>query len=191
MRVTFSEFCYSNLPEEPYEMTSEEVTERLAKRYGEYAEEMSELFAKAYPEKPLYELLAMDSYFGMPNIKFLDAKAAQSSAPTYSYMFSYTFPLYGGSPAWHCSEIPYIYHSTHKVPVCGEPVVREQLEAQLCTAFTNFAKCGNPNCDLLPQWEPYTNGNEVTMVFDRKCDTRVDFNRELIELHFKALKGGR
>ncbi|MBP1570302.1 MAG: carboxylesterase family protein, partial [Oscillospiraceae bacterium] len=96
-----------------------------------------------------------------------------------------------GSPAWHCSEIPYIYHSTRKVPVCGEPVVRERLEAQLCTAFTNFAKYGDPNCAELPRWQPYTKGNEVTMVFDRICETRVDFNRKLTELHAKATEGKR
>ncbi len=189
--VTFSEFSYGHLPEEPYTMTDKEIDERLTKRYGTYAAELKTLFAAAYPEKPMYELLALDSSFGLPNIQFLDAKAAQSTAPTYSYMFSYTFPLYGGSPAWHCSEIPYIYHSTHKVPVCGEPVVRERLEAQLCTAFTNFAKYGDPNCAELPRWQPYTKGNEVTMIFDRRCETRVDFNRKLTELHAKATEGKR
>lgn len=189
--VTFSEFSYGHLPDNCADLTEEQVNALLEKRYGEYAGEMAQLFAKAFPEKPLCELLAFDSSFGLPNMQFLDAKSAQSTAPTYSYMFSYTFPYFDGSPAWHCSEIPYIYHSTHKIPVCGEPVVRERLENQMCTAFTNFAKYGDPNCSVLPQWQPYTKGNEVTMIFDRKCDTRVDFNRKLVELHAKATNGKR
>jgi carboxylesterase type B len=61
----------------------------------------------------------------------------------------------------------------------------------MCTAFTNFAKYSDPNCVVLPEWAPYTKGNEVTMVFDRESKTRVNFNRKLIETHFKALNGGR
>ena len=61
----------------------------------------------------------------------------------------------------------------------------------MCTAFTNFAKCGNPNCDLLPKWDEYTPGSETTMIFDRQCRTAVDYNRKLLEMHFKATEGKR
>ncbi len=189
--VTFSEFSYGHLPQDSASLTEEQTMQLLTKRYGEYAQEMAAEFRAAFPEKPLYELVAFDSSFGLPNMQFLDAKAAQSTAPTYSYMFSYSFPYFDGSPAWHCSEIPYIYHSTNEVPICGEPGVRETLEAQMCTAFTNFAKYGNPNCDLLPQWDEYKPGKETTMIFDRQCRTAVDYNRKLLEMHFRATAGKR
>jgi len=184
--VTFSEFMYDNLPENSDELTEAEVEKLLSDLYGEYAEELTELFKQAYPTHPLCDLLALDSRFGYPNIRFLDAKSEQSTAPTYSYTLAYDFPLYGGSPAWHCSEIPFVYHSIKDVPVCGEPVVCERLEAQMCTAWTNFAKYGDPNCAMLPKWEAYTPGNEVTMIFDRECEAKVDYARKLLELHAKA-----
>ncbi|MBR5251503.1 MAG: carboxylesterase/lipase family protein [Oscillospiraceae bacterium] len=189
--VTFSEFNYSHLPTDWKSLSDKQVDSLLEKRYGEYAGQLKEQFAVAFPEKEKAELLAFDSYFGYPNKKFLDAKAAASSAPTYSYMFSYTFPYYDGSPAWHCSEIPYAYHSTKDTPICGEPVVRERLETQMCTAWTNFAKYGNPSCAMLPQWDEYTRGNEVTMIFDRSCRVAVDYDRKLLETHFAATGGKR
>lgn len=189
--VTFSEFSYGHLPQNSASLTEKEVTALLEKRYGEYTNKLTDLFRRAFPEKPLCELLAFDSSFGLPNMQFLDAKAAQSTAATYSYMFSYSFPYFDGSPAWHCSEIPYVYHSTREVPICGEPVVRENLEAQMCTAWTNFAKYGDPNCAMLPKWDRYEKGSEVTMIFDRTCRTAADFDRDLLEMHFKATAGKR
>jgi len=61
--------------------------------------------------------------------------------------------------------------------------VAPRLEQQMCTAWTNFAKYGDPSCAMLPKWAPYTKGNEVTMIFDRTCRTAVDHGRKLLELH--------
>lgn len=181
--VTFAEFMYDYLPKNSASLTKEEVEGLLKQRYGEYTEEMKELYEKAYPDHPLCDLLCIDSVFGYPNLQFLDAKAEQSSAPTYGYTLSYDFPLYDGSPAWHCSEIPFVYHSIQDVPVCGEPSVCERLQEQMCTAWTNFAKYGDPGCSMLPKWEPYTKGNEITMIFDRKCRAVKDHARRLLQLH--------
>lgn len=181
--ATLSEFMYGRLPENSASLTEEEVLDLLEKLYGKHTKEMCRLFAQAYPDHPLCDLLCLDSHFNYPNVLFLDAKAEQSTAPTYSYMLTYNFPLYDGSPAWHCSEIPFVYHSTDEIPVCSEPVVAKRLEQQMCTAWTNFAKYGDPSCSMLPQWKPYRKGDEVTMIFDRTCRTAVNHARELLKLH--------
>ena len=69
--------------------------------------------------------------------------------------------------------------------VCNEPGVSELLQNQICSAWVNFARTGNPNNEYLPEWKPFTKGNEVTMVFDKKSEARVDFDRELVQFHRK------
>jgi len=181
--ATLAEFMYNRLPRNSASLTKKEVMALLEELYGKDTKTMCKLFSQAYPDHPLCDLLCLDSHFTYPNILFLDAKAEQSIAPTYSYMFSYDFPLYDGSPAWHCSEIPFVYHNIDQIPVCSEPVVARRLEQQMCTAWTNFAKYGDPSCAMLPQWKPYRKGQEVTMIFDRTCRTAVDHARELLKLH--------
>lgn len=187
--VTMSEFMYGNLPKDSASLSEEDIDRRLRRHFGSGVDELKRLYREAYPDHPLCDILALDSRFCYPNMRFLDAKAAQSEAATYSYVFSYDFPLYDKSPAWHCSEIPFVYHNIREIPVCGEPIVCERLQEQMCTAWTDFAKYGNPNCAVLPDWEPYTTGHEVTMVFDRTCRTAVRHARELLTLHYKTLKG--
>lgn len=181
--ATLSEFMYGRLPENSASLTEKEVMALLKELYGKHTKTMCELFTQAYPDHPLCDLLCLDSNFNYPNVLSLDAKAEQSSAPTYSYMFTYDFPFYDGSPAWHCSEIPFVYHNIDQIPVCSEPVVARRLEQQMCTAWTNFAKYGDPSCAMLPQWKPYRKGDEVTMIFDRTCRTAVNHARALLKLH--------
>ena len=47
----------------------------------------------------------------------------------------------------------------------------------------SFAKNGDPNHDELPTWEASKPGDEATMIFDRTCEVRHNFDNELIDLH--------
>ncbi|MHB1356186.1 MAG: carboxylesterase family protein, partial [Anaerolineae bacterium] len=42
----------------------------------------------------------------------------------------------------------------------------EGLSRQLASAWASFARCGNPNNDLLPDWPAYTLSERATMQFD-------------------------
>jgi len=60
--------------------------------------------------------------------------------------------------------------------------VSEELQDQIFGAFMSFAKTGNPNCDKLPKWPEVTTEQEPTMIFDRKCEVRMNFDDALYEL---------
>ena len=45
----------------------------------------------------------------------------------------------------------------------------------------SFAKTGKPESDKLPAWEPVTGEKEPTMIFDRECELRYDFDNQLYE----------
>ena len=53
-------------------------------------------------------------------------------------------------------------------------------------ALVNFARTGNPNTAGLAWWEPCNSEHMITMVFDEQCETRTDYEDELIPYAKKA-----
>lgn len=60
------------------------------------------------------------------------------------------------------------------------------LEKQMCDAWLNFARTGKPSSDALPAWPACTPDDEATMIFDRTCTVRHNYDHALIALHKKA-----
>ena len=54
--------------------------------------------------------------------------------------------------AWHCSDIPFVFHNTELVPVANIPGVSDRLEEQIFGAVMAFARTGKPEYEGLPQW---------------------------------------
>ena len=112
---------------------------------------------------------------------FVQKKAAHPESPTYSYLFTYDFPVDEGCGPWHCSEIPFVFHNTELVPVCNRPGVSDKLEHQMFSAWVNFARYGNPNDPSLPEWPASKPGDEACMIFDTTCEVRHNHDNELVE----------
>ncbi len=162
--------------------TEAEKEECVRARYGEKAGRMMELFRKAYPDHDIMDLFFLDTLFRKPNLQGLDTFSADPNAKCYSYLFAYDFPLNDREPAWHCSELPFVFRNIDSVPVCHEPEVGERLQEQFFNAWLAFAKTGDPNNSFLPEWRPYGEAHQ-TMVFDRTCRlSESDYDRELIDL---------
>ena len=84
--------------------------------------------------------------------------------------------------AWHCADIPFFFHNTDKVEICGMPGVSDKLEEQIFGAFMAFVRSGDPNCGKLPAWPAVTESEEPTMIFDKECEVRMNFDDALYEL---------
>lgn len=161
------------------------IDKKIAKRYKEGAEEMKALFAKIYPNKDISDVLFMDSVFRSPSIKFVLEKAKHPESETFSYMMTYTFPYDGGHIAWHCSEIPFVFHNTNLVAAYNEEGVTDLLEQRMCDAWVNFARNGKPSSEVLPEWPACAPGDEATMIFDKECEVRHNYDHELVAMHKK------
>ncbi len=158
--------------------------EKLAlvkKRYGERAETLIGLFRAAYPDKDLSWLPRLDMDVRLPTTEFIERKAETSSAPAYLYQFALEFNVNGLRPAWHCSDIPFVFHNTYRVPCCGMEGVTERLEEQMAGAWVSFARSGDPSNPALGAWPPYESQNRTTMIFDRVCRTAQNYDRSLME----------
>ena len=162
------------------------IDAKIAKKYGEGADELKALFAKVSPDTDISAVLFLDSVFRSPSIKFIQEKAKHPESGTYSYMMTYTFPYDGGHIAWHCSEIPFVFHNTALTAAFNEEGVTELLEKQMCDAWLNFARTGKPSSDALPEWPACTAEDEATMIFDKTCEVRHNYDHALVALHKKV-----
>lgn len=163
------------------EMSAEERRAVVAKKYGEEnADVVIRKFKAAYPDKNEVFACNLDTMFRPDTIKYIKKKAAEATAPTYSYMFTTVFDYDGGKLAWHCSDIPFWFGNACRIPVCQIDGVSEKLEQQMSSAIVNFARTGNPNTAGLPWWDPCTKDQMKTMILDKECQMKADYEDDLI-----------
>lgn len=166
-------------------LSDEELTEALRAKFGKDTDAIIDEFHIAYPGKRLALLDSFDAAFRPGATAFMEKKAAESSVPGYVYTFALEFPVVGGAYAWHCSDIPFVFHNSERVPNCNIEGVTERLEDQMAGAWVSFAYTGNPNHAGLAKWEPYGE-KKATMVFDRESKCREDYDTALFEKIVKA-----
>lgn len=179
--TVFGEFAFMPPTYNKYELTDEEVDQKLTEKFGDHKDKIVELYKKAYPDKMLIDALVLDGMFRRPTKAIIAAKSKYTESPTYSYMFTFEFPVQNGKLAWHCSDIPFFFHNIDLVPSANVPGVSDKLQEQLFTAVMNFAKTGDPNHCEIPFWPASTEGDEATLIFDRTCSVRHNHDNELME----------
>lgn len=175
-------------PDDKYTFTEEE---RLAYVKAAFPEnntaEYIELFKKTWPDKNIIDAAFIDDSLRAATVAFCDYRAKENCADTYNYLFSLEFPFFGGKSAWHCAELPFVFHNKDMCPIDGMGRIADLTEDRICSAWVNFAHTGDPNNRFLPEWPKWKEGAGATMVIDVDCEARIDFDRELIAAR-KAMK---
>ena len=91
-------------------------------------------------------------------------------------------PYMGGMPSYHGICLPLVFGNTEYVDAFNEPDL-VALGQKMHQAWINFATSGDPNGGDVPKWEKYVKGEGGTMVFDRQCGMKYNFDRELIRVY--------
>ncbi len=154
-----------------------------------HAEEITRLFREAYPQTDLSVLPKLDTWVRPGATAFLDAFVkGGAQAPAYLYQFALVFDINGGTPAWHCSDIPFWFHNCYRVPCANVDGVTDRLETDMSDRIAAFAHTGAPNLKGTLQWPAYTAERKETLVFDRESALRTGrFDSALLE----AIEAGR
>ena len=99
-----------------------------------------------------------------------DRKALQKAA-VYQYYFTWRTPVREGKLRTpHAIEIPFVFDNVDSAKaLVGAGADRYELATRISSAWTAFARTGNPNCKPLPTWKPFDTAQRSTMVFNNDC----------------------
>jgi para-nitrobenzyl esterase len=166
------------------EWSQKEIDEKLTAAYGDKKDEIVAEFKKAFPRKKVQDVLyfAATSRPGVKNT--LGRKLEKGKTPVYNYLFAYEYPVNGGTTAFHCSEIAFVFHNLgepHSRIATGGAPVALALQDKVSQAWLNFARTGNPGQAGL-EFKPYTAQEPQTMVFDAVSECRALRDDKLVSL---------
>ena len=148
----------------------------LTQRFGDKADEILALYKRRYPQKSPFLIQAQvftDSGFRRSAITQAERKAALGKAPAYMYLWCWESPGYGGKfGAVHGLDVSASFHNVRdNIVGVGLPGSKVMCD-RLASAWVAFAKTGDPNNPMIPQWPAYDATARATMIFD--TDTRVE-----------------
>ena len=161
----------------------EEVIGILKGRYGEGTERFLELFAKAYPGSKPADMLDADFVFRPSAIEQALRKSLQGAAPVYMYMFNWESPVLDGIlRSTHCMEIPFVFNNADRhASMTGGGTQAMELASKMSHCWAEFARCGKPSAEGLPEWEPFEAEKRAVMFFDNTCKMSYSHDKELMD----------
>lgn len=161
----------------------EEVIGILKGRYGEGTERFLELFAKAYPGSKPADMLDADFVFRPSAIEQALRKSLQGAAPVYMYMFNWESPVLDGIlRSTHCMEIPFVFNNADRhASMTGGGAQAMKLASKMSHCWAEFARCGKPSAEGLPEWEPFEAEKRAVMFFDNTCKMSYSHDKELMD----------
>ena len=163
----------------PYTASAEKRQELLEDLFGDKKDEMIALFEKTYPGRDLMDLYNMDLTTRSGTVEWAKLKTG-FGAKAYNYLITYQLNYFGGMPSYHGICLPLVFGNTEYVDALNEPDA-VCLSQKMHQAWINFATNGDPNGGDVPEWKPFDVEKGGTMVFDKQCEMRYDYDTELIK----------
>jgi para-nitrobenzyl esterase len=160
------------------DMTLDEVLRRARERFKDRTETVIAAYRKLYPKAKPFDVLsvAFAAESRQNCVTQAERKAALGGAPVYMFWFTWKTPVLDGRPrAFHCSELPFVFNNTDRAAAMtgGGPEARE-LGGRVSDAWIAFARKGDPNNSGLPRWPAFTAKEGALMIFDNKCEVRMN-----------------
>jgi para-nitrobenzyl esterase len=165
-----------------FDLTWEQLPAALAASLDRPDVDVEEIIAgyrRIRPEYSPTDLLftaATDAGFTSRSYDQANRKAEQGGAPTYFYMLNWNTPVDGGkwqSP--HALDIGMVFDNVAKAESMSGIGDEQQLIADMMSeAWLAFARTGNPNNHLLPEWPAYQTDARMVMVFDLEPSVQED-----------------
>jgi len=106
---------------------------------------------------------ALRAFAYSPEIALARKQLAAGRAPVYAYFFERSQPnMEHQTP--HSSEIAYIFGTLDEKPGPWTNLDRS-YSSMMSRLWSNFARCGNPNGEGLPEWPQYTENAPLALDF--------------------------
>ncbi|MBQ6370892.1 MAG: carboxylesterase/lipase family protein [Firmicutes bacterium] len=178
--TVFGEFGTPAAIDREKPLSREHLGKELQKLCGKNSEAIKEEFRKLYPEKDVYDVLYYDRVFRCPTLTTA-RNLTKIGGKAYVYLFAHNYDYQQHIPAWHCSDIPLVFGNAEIIDYCQNEEAYA-LQEKVFAAVTSFARHGDPNNALLPQW-PAASPQEVpTMIIDNEWRLLAKSDEKLIAL---------
>ncbi|MCM1057772.1 MAG: carboxylesterase family protein [Firmicutes bacterium] len=176
----FGEFgSFAPAPYKRSGLTIEEGVRIVEQAVGKKnSEKLIALFKKAYPGRNPADIMTLDFLFREPEIDYIRERS--KGGRVWSYLFDLNMNYDGVRTPWHCADIPYFFHNTCFTPYTQEKGVTERVEKLMFDFIMAFARTGNPENPLAPDWEACTPEKEPVLVIGMETRVRDNFDHELI-----------
>jgi para-nitrobenzyl esterase len=152
--------------------TEDEWRATLTRQIGaEKASALIEAMKKAHPEKSIRTLsYGVNGMTARNNVQRMSKlKHDLHGAPVYQYYFTWQSPMLEDAGAWHTAELAFCFDNTKRCEQgTGNTPEALALAKKMATAWSNFAKTGDPSQPGLA-WIPADPEHGQTMVFDNEC----------------------
>lgn len=129
--------------------------------------------------------LGNETAFRMPSIE-MASRHADVGGNTYMYYFDIPSDNFDWVGACHAAEVAYVFHNEDEIIFSG--TVDVALADQICEAWVNFAKTGDPSVGDT-EWKPYDTTDRNTMVMTKDglniVSDPVGEQRELLQGFYK------
>ena len=177
----FGEFDFVPLAYDKRTLTREEGLAIAEENLGKEAvQQVLPLFERAYPDRNPVDMMSLDMIFRPASMEYIKKRSQEGGGPMYSYLFDMDFPMQNGKSAWHCADIPYVFHNAHMVPAVNVVGVTEKLQEQIFGCVMAFARGGDPSHEGIPAWDACTPQEERIMMFGKEVHQEVNVDHELI-----------
>lgn len=163
-------------------MDDSELNQIIFELFGDEGEKLTKMFAKSFPYKSKIDLLYMDSTYRIGSTDFMNARVSNGAYDSYMFMLTYNFKLFGGFPAWHGSDLPFLFKSYDRIPVYNEPGA-QYIGEKFNSYVAEFARTGKPESPNSPVWDKFTTEGNDTMIFDDKPFMSTDISHEMMKIH--------
>lgn len=107
--------------------------------------------------------LGNETGFRMASIEMASLHA-DAGGNTYMYYFDIPSDNFDFMGACHASEVAYVFHNEKETGFSG--TVDTDIADQICSAWVNFAKTGNPSTDDV-EWTKYDTTDRNTMIMTK------------------------
>ena len=172
------------------EMTKDEVLRRARERFNDRAEAVIAAYQKLYPKAKPFDVLsvAFAAQSRQNCVTQAERQVALAGAPVYTFWFTWQTPVLDGRPrAFHCSELPFVFNNTDRAAaMTGGGSEARELGGRMSDAWIAFTRKGDPNHPGLPKWPSFTAKEGALMVFDNKCEVRMNPDGEARRTVFGA-----
>ena len=143
---------------EVYESLAEEASARYAALKADFPN-----------DSPTYLATHLTTYGRMfaGSVQIAERKAAQGRAKAYFYLLEWETPV-GPFKSPHTLEIPLVFDNVETSrPLLGPGPAPQVMAKQMSAAWLAFARTGDPNTPVLPNWPAYEPGRRATMIFNQ------------------------